>query len=115
MIPGFAHCYSKLATTLWCICREGDGRTLCGREVGFAPVDGVPAHPTPACQVCRAAMYGTQPVIGSGTCPACEGDVELLDGRVQPHGVVRVNGAGGQYESAEPCLGVNMAPKRGRR
>jgi hypothetical protein len=121
MIEGFQYGYPDREQTIWCIHRDDDtsGRMLCGRKVGFIPVE-QPVQPTTVHRACIEAMYGPRKLpprkdrIVYGTCPVCGGDAVVEEGRIAGHGEVRVDGDGQPYVSGVACLGVNMAP-RGQR
>lgn len=116
MIDGFEYGYAQGEDTVWCIRREGtESRMLCGRKVGFVPVQ-QPTRPKNVHRDCLEAMYGpTKPEpTGYGTCPACGGHVAVDAGRIQAHGELRIDGDGVPYASDTSCLGVNLRP-RGKR
>lgn len=118
MIPGFEYGYAQGEHVVWCIHPDGNtGLMLCGRKVGFVPVV-QPEHPTVVHRDCLEAMYGSPKrnpaAVGYATCPAREGAAPVFEGRIEPHGAWKVSGDG-PYQSDEACVGVNMAPKQGRR
>lgn len=126
MMDGYEFGYSEHAQKVWCIRKEDAPTTLCGRGVGFFPVDGIPEKPEPLCRDCLQAMWGADGskqgpsrAVVYATCPMCQGDAPVYDGRIQGHNAWVLSAIGQPVVSDQACLGVNMAPvvvpKRGRR
>lgn len=90
----------------WCVCRPGGDRMLCGQRMLQVPALEFQPFPDPSevHRECLAALVRlTAPApapVPLGVCPACGERVELVAGLIGPHNL---------------CVGVNMAPKRGRR
>jgi hypothetical protein len=122
LIRDFEYGYAKGEDTMWCIRRSGvQARMLCGRDVGFVPVV-QPEHPRLVHRECLEVMYGSvQDRSGRPgfqvtyvTCPACEGEAPVFEGRIQSHGIWRVGAEGEPYQSEIPCMGVNLRVRRRR-
>jgi hypothetical protein len=100
---------------VWCIHKIGVvGRVLCGRRLGVVPRI-QPSAPSRVHRECLDVMYrlpgrGVGSVQAEyGTCPWCEGDVPLVEGRLKPHGEWRV-GRLGPVVSSVPCAGGGQWP-----
>lgn len=123
--PGFEYGYAVNEHELWCILRDGEGHMLCGKPVGFVPA-AQPAQPKHVHRACLEAMYGPDGskkgpsrAVVYATCPMCQGDAPVYDGRVQGHNAWVLSAIGQPVVSDQACLGVNLppvvVPKRGRR
>lgn len=100
--PGYAFGEVRGGLGLWCIHKDGERRMLCGQDVYQIPAPEFQPDPD-LDEVHDGCLRWLQVIVAvsRGDCPVCGDRVPLVDGRIGPHG-------GG-------CVGVNMAPKRGRR
>jgi hypothetical protein len=105
MIPGIEFGWAEDELHEQCAHQVDADVMLCGRPIGFIPVDGQPDHlPERLHDLCRVLLFPDPTPVEYGTCPACEGRAPVRGGRVQSH----------TYGPGLPCLGVNMWPKETR-
>lgn len=97
-----------------CIAHPSDKRRmLCGRWRRFVPVVPPSTEGRTVCADCLAAWEALpvkpEPVEEFGSCPACGGEVVLVDGLIAGHGMWVRTRAGLQV-LPEPCSGEGMTP-----
>lgn len=121
MLPdGFEYVEVRGNFGMLCVHKRGPSLfTLCDRRV-YAVLE--KPHPEDLSNIHRECLQKMldlprpQPrPVRIGRCPMCNGDTELVGGRTGPHKrwVPGINGV--PVQSSEPCVGVNVKPRLGRR